>query len=152
MSLDVDVATDRVRSPLARAVIVHLVQGTLRAERVRDALISVTLVDRRAMARLNRKHLGHSGPTDVISFGFTRVTSRDPVVGDIYICPEVARSNATVHRTSVRTELARLIVHGVLHVLGHDHPEGEDREASAMWRRQERLLARLVPARAGGRA
>jgi len=147
MSLDVDVAVEGVRSPLGRARIAEIARAALRAERVRHALVSVTLVDRRAIARLNRAHLGHAGATDVISFGFARATPRDPVIGDIYVCPDVARANAADRRIGVRNEMARLVVHGVLHVLGHDHPEHDGREASAMWRRQERLLRRLAPER-----
>ena len=48
----------------------------------------------------------------------------------------------------VREELARLVVHGTLHVLGHDHPEDDSRLRSPMWRRQERLLRRVLGARA----
>ena len=47
-------------------------------------------------------------------------------------------------REPVRRELARLVVHGVLHVLGYDHPEDDDRERSPMWRRQEKIVARLA--------
>ena len=63
------------------------------------------------------------------------------VVGDIYIAPEVARANAIRFGRRVREELARLVIHGTLHVLGHDHPDGTDRTISPMWRRQERLLS-----------
>jgi probable rRNA maturation factor len=143
MSLDVDVSTDGVRSPLGRASIASVARATLRHERVRDALISITFVDRRAIGRLNREHLGHAGPTDVIAFGFTRATPNDPVVGDIYICPEVAGEHAKSRGSGVRDEIARLVVHGVLHVLGYDHPDDEGRETSDMWRRQERLVRRL---------
>ena len=145
MSLDVDVATDglRGRLPLARQTIADLARKTLRAERVRDALLSITLVDRRTIARLNRRHLGHLGPTDVISFGFERVSAHDPVVGDVYIAPEIGRQNARERGVPPREELARLVVHGVLHVLGYDHPDHDgERESSSMWRRQERLLRR----------
>jgi probable rRNA maturation factor len=142
MSIAIDVATENVRVPLSREAVARIARATLRQERVRDALLSITLIDRRGIARLNRKHLGHSGPTDVISFGFARATPKDPVIGDIYICPDVARENAKARKGSVRLELTRLVVHGVLHVLGHDHPE-DGREASEMWRRQERLVARL---------
>jgi len=93
---------------------------------------------------MNRLHLGHAGPTDVISFGF-----RDPagaVIGDVYICPEIASANAKLHGVPVREELMRLVVHGALHVLGHEHPEGESRMRSPMWKRQERLLARALEA------
>lgn len=152
MSLDVDVATVNVRAPLARSAIAQIARGALEAEGVRDALLSVTLVDESTMARLNRSHLGHAGATDVISFQFTRVTPTDPVIGDVYICPAVARQNAADQKRGVREEVARLAIHGVLHVLGYDHPEN-GRETSPMWRRQEQLLRRLAPrSRTRGRA
>ena len=143
MSLSIAVATDNTRTPLSRERIDAIARATLRYERVRDAMVSITLVDRRAIARLNAEHLGHRGATDVISFGFTRSRTTDPVVGDIYICPAVASENAKAHRAPVRDEIARLVIHGILHVLGHDHPE-DRRETSDMWRRQERLLRRIV--------
>jgi probable rRNA maturation factor len=145
MSLDVDVATVNVRAPLSRAAIASIARETLQAERVRDALLSVTLVDAATMARLNRTHLGHAGATDVISFQFNRVKRSDPVIGDVYICPAVARRNAAERDTGLREEIARLVIHGVLHVLGHDHPNDQRRESSRMWRRQEQLLRRLAP-------
>lgn len=107
-------------------------------------MVSITFLGTRAMAALNRKHLGHRGPTDVISFGFSESARGGPVIGDIYIAPDVARANARRHAAGVREELARLVVHGVLHVLGYDHAEDESREASPMWQRQERILAHVV--------
>ena len=100
---------------------------------------------RAAIARLNREHLGHRGATDVISFGFSDPTGSGAVVGDVYICPEIAAENARRHGAGVREELARLVVHGTLHVLGYEHPEGEERTEAPMWTRQERLLGRLLP-------
>ena len=143
MSLAIDVATEGVRIPVARARVAALAEGVLRRERVAAAMLSIAFVTDRRIAALNRRHLGHAGPTDVISFGFAPVASRGPVVGDVYIAPEVARRNAREHGGGVREELMRLVVHGVLHVLGHDHPEGASRYASPMWRRQERLLRSL---------
>jgi probable rRNA maturation factor len=144
MSLDVDVTTNGVRTPLGRAAIADVARSALRAERVKHALLSITLVSKRAMARLNAEHLGHRGATDVISFGFRRAADGDPVVGDIYIAPEVARDNAREARVAVREEIARLVVHGTLHVLGYDHPDGAERETSAMWGRQERIVRRAL--------
>jgi probable rRNA maturation factor len=144
MSLDVDVTTNGVRSPLGRAAIANVARSALRAERVKHALLSITLLGKRAMARLNEEHLGHLGATDVISFGFRRAADGDPVVGDIYIAPEIARANAREANVAVREEIARLVVHGTLHVLGYDHPAGADRETSAMWRRQERIVRRAL--------
>jgi len=110
-------------------------------------MVSITLVDRATIARLNRTHLGHRGPTDVISFGFARESNRDPVIGDVYIAPDVARENARAHAIGSREEIVRLVVHGTLHVLGYDHPGGISRTTSPMWRRQERLVRRLTGAR-----
>jgi probable rRNA maturation factor len=149
MTLSVDVALDGVRSPLSRTRVAELARGVLRAEGVRDALLSVALVGTPRIRALNRKHLNRSGATDVIAFGFARVGAKGPVVGDVYIAPDVARASARENGVSVREELARLVVHGTLHVLGYDHPEDDTRTRSAMWRRQERLVARL--AQAGGR-
>jgi probable rRNA maturation factor len=149
MTLSVDVALDGVRSPLSRARVAALARGVLRAEGVRDALLSVALVSAPRMRALNRTHLKRSGTTDVIAFGFARVASKGPVVGDVYVSPDAARTSARENGVSVREELARLVVHGTLHVLGYDHPEDDTRVRSAMWRRQEQLVARLM--RAGGR-
>jgi len=140
----VQVATEHVRIPVARARVQRAVESVLRAERVRDAQLSVTFVSDRRMAALNWRHLGHRGSTDVISFGFVPVANGAPVTGDVYIAPAVARRNALDHGVGIREELLRLVVHGTLHVLGHDHPVDEARYTSPMWRRQERLLQRAL--------
>ena len=157
MSVIVDVSADGVRTPLASARVKDIAAAVLRAEGATDALVSITFVSAREIARLNRRHLGHSGPTDVISFALGAGQQRSPtypVVGDIYIAPDVARANASRFGRGVREELARLVVHGTLHVLGHDHPDDSDRTTSPMWRRQERLMtsARVKRALSGARA
>ena len=141
MTLVVDVAADGVRIPLARERVRETARLVLRAEGVREALLSVTFLPRAGMARLNRRHLGHAGATDVLSFSLAPVVGTS-LLGDIYICPDVARENARQAGVGVREEVARLVVHGTLHAIGHEHPDGEDRLRSQMWRRQERLLAR----------
>jgi probable rRNA maturation factor len=140
----VEVASDGVRVPVARARVQAAAERVLRAERVRDAHVNVTFLDDRRMAALNRKHLGHRGTTDVISFGFAPAAKGGPLTGDIYIAPAQARRNALAHGVRIRDELLRLVVHGILHVTGHDHPAGELRYASPMWRRQERVLRQLL--------
>ncbi len=144
MAVVVDVMADGVRVGVGRDVLADLARAVLTAERAREALVSIALVRDAAIARINREHLRHAGPTDVIAFAF-----RDGprLVGDIYIAPGVARRNARAYGVGVREELARLVVHGTLHVLGWDHPSGDARLASPMWQRQERLLARLWPRR-----
>lgn len=146
MSLAVDVTAEGVRVPLARERVAELVRGVLRAEKVRDALLSFTFVSASAIARLNREHLGHRGPTDVITFALGAGAPGAPVVADVYVCPEVVRDNARRAGVGVREELARVVVHGTLHALGHEHPDDDARTTSPMWRRQEALLARLFGA------
>lgn len=143
MSVSVYVNVSEVRSALSAARVESIARATLASERVRDAMLSITFVSNAAIARLNAKHLGHRGATDVISFGFAGAGRDAPVVGDIYIAPAVARTNALEHGSPIRQELARLIVHGTLHVLGYDHPAGM-RTESPMWKRQERLLTRVL--------
>ena len=144
MSIAVHVSADGVRLPLARARVTEVARRVLASEGVREAMVSITFLSARAMAALNRKHLGHRGSTDVISFGFSESSRAGPVIADIYIAPEVARATARRHGARVREELARLVVHGLLHVLGYDHADDESRVTSPMWERQERILARVV--------
>jgi probable rRNA maturation factor len=99
-----------------------------------------------AMAELNRAHMGSVGPTDVLAFPIdgaaaTGATPGGPpgVVGDVVICPAVAAAGAPGHAGTVEDELALLVVHGALHLLGHDHAEAGER--AAMQARERALLA-----------
>ncbi len=143
----VAVSSERVRAPVAGARLEALARSVLRAERVRHAMLSIALVSRARISALNATHLRRRGPTDILAFGFSR-DARGPVIGDIYLAPGVARENARRLGVPVREEILRLVVHGVLHVLGYDHPAGAARERSPMWRRQEALLARVLRGRA----
>ena len=153
MSISIDVTVRSGRIALSRSRTARIAAAVLRAEKVREADISITFVSNRSIAALNRRHLGHTGPTDVISFELGQVSGA-PVVGDVYIAPDVARVNARELGIPVAEELARLVVHGTLHVLGYTHPEGshDDRIASPMWKRQERLLRRALAAGNGSGA
>lgn len=142
--LAIDISSSVRRLSVSREKVRRAAAATLTAENVSDAMLSITFVGRAAISRLNRRYLGHEGATDVISFGLERVGRGDAVLGDIYICVEVARENARRQRIAAGEELLRLVVHGTLHILGHDHPTGETRTTSPMWRRQERILARIL--------
>lgn len=138
---NIDVDTGRRRLALAAGSVRALATFVLDHERVRQALLSIAFVSRRTIADLNRRHLGHRGDTDVITFALGRPVPRSVLVGDIYVSPEVVREHARRWRVSVREELARVVVHGVLHAIGYDHPDGDARVGSAMWKRQEKWLA-----------
>lgn len=126
---------------LGVAAVRRAVGVVLDGEAARDAEVSVTFLSGPAMRGLNRRTFGHDRSTDVIAFALPHPGR---IVGDIYVCPPVARRQARAAGVGVREELLRLIVHGVLHVLGHDHPAGRDRTDSAMWRRQERYVRLLA--------
>ena len=97
------------------------------------------------MAALNTEHRGINRPTDVLAFGVDdghvpRADDEPRLVGDVVICPSVAASNAVARGKTVEDELALLVVHGTLHLLGYDHTD--DVDAVAMEGRERELLAR----------
>jgi probable rRNA maturation factor len=118
----------------------EVVEAVLAGERC-SARISVTFVGRDGMRRLNRDYKDRDAATDVLAFP---LEGPGGLVGDIYVCPWIARREAVARRVPVRQELIRLVIHGTLHVLGHDHPENGQRERSPMWRRQERYVEALA--------
>jgi probable rRNA maturation factor len=93
------------------------------------------------MRELNRRYLGKDRPTDVIAF---TLGEGGDLVGDVYLGVGQARRQADELGIPLGEELARLAIHGTLHVLGHDHPEGPDRELSPMFELQERLLREVL--------
>lgn len=129
------------RLPLSPPTVRRVVEAVLAGER-RRARVSVTFLGRDAMRRLNAEYKRRAAPTDVLTFAL-RDPGRGPV-GDVYICPWVARREARARGVPLREELVRLVVHGTLHALGRDHPEGPGRTRSAMWRRQEHYVEALT--------
>jgi probable rRNA maturation factor len=96
--------------------------------------VDITLLSAPAIRRLNRRATGRRGLTDVIAYALPQPDGS--LLGDVYISPEAAGCD--------RAELIRLAVHGTLHVLGYDHPEGAGRMRSRMWRLQERYVSRIL--------
>lgn len=131
--------TGRIALPVP--VVRRAVRAVLEGER-RAGAVSVTFLGPTRMRALNRAWLGHDRPTDVIAFALP--TPGGGTLGDVYVCRAEAARSARARGLPLREELLRLVVHGTLHVLGHDHPEGEARVHSPMWRRQERYVRRLV--------
>jgi rRNA maturation RNase YbeY len=116
------------------------VRAALDARSIERAEVSVALIDDASIQALNRDHLGHDRPTDVIAFPLW--TEGDPlVVGDVYVGRDQARRQAADEGIDWREEVVRLAIHGTLHVTGMDHPEAaEDRPMSEMYRLQEQLM------------
>jgi probable rRNA maturation factor len=100
-----------------------------------DAELSISFVTEEEIADLHRRYLQQDGPTDVLSFPLDDEVGEDGLrmLGDVVIAPVVAARNNPDEPDS---ELRLLLVHGILHLLGHDHMEQADR--ATMWARQER--------------
>lgn len=104
--------------------------------------LTLNFIDRADMAELNAQHMGGSGPTDVLSFPMLDDESPPDVpalLGDVVISPAVAADQFADHAGTLDDELALLVVHGILHVLGHDH--AVEAEALAMRSREVELLS-----------
>jgi probable rRNA maturation factor len=101
--------------------------------------VTVALLSPAAMARLNRRFRGQSGPTDVLSFPLAGNGHRRGYLGDIAIAPAVAGRHARRAGHRLEEELCVLILHGVLHLLGYDH----ETDRGEMSRLEDRLRRRL---------
>jgi probable rRNA maturation factor len=141
MTVEVEVNAAALAPGLDAAVVTrvvdHAVRRTLADRGVGGARVSVTLLDDGGMAALNRRWKGRDGATDVLAFPLFE--AGELPVGDIYLGVERARAQGVEAGEPAVRELARLAIHGTLHVLGWDHPE-DGREASDMWSHQERIL------------
>lgn len=103
--------------------------------------LGVYLLSAAEMERLNSEHLGHDGPTDVITFDYGSNASEGLVHGELLLCPEVALDQAIQFHTTWEEEIVRYVVHGILHLLGFD-----DRYAACrriMKTREDQLVRQL---------
>ncbi len=161
MSLDIYAADEQHDHEIDLDRWVLLARGALTDEGVRGlAEVSLIFADEPTIADLNQQFMGKEGSTDVLSFPIDaepEPTGRVPdaggsgpgepplpeipqLIGDVVICPAVAGRNAIEHEVSFDDEVALLIVHGVLHLLGWDHVI--DDEAERMEARERELLSR----------
>jgi probable rRNA maturation factor len=120
----------------ARATLEHEAQSL-------DSELSVILTDDARLHELNLNYLGVDAPTDVLSFP---ASETDPetgarYIGDILISIPRAQTQAEAAGHSLEAEVQLLVVHGVLHLIGHDHAEAE--EKARMWKAQAEILERL---------
>ena len=161
MSIDIYAADEQHDHEIDLARFVALAQGALADEGVKGlAEVSLIFCDEPTIAALNLQFMGKTDSTDVLSFpidfedepsgrvpdaggggpGEPPVPEIPQLIGDIVICPAVASRNALEHECSFDDEVALLVVHGVLHLLGWDHMV--DDEAERMEARERELLAR----------
>jgi probable rRNA maturation factor len=145
MSVEIANESGIVVDELALVAVARFVLDELQVNPLAE--LAVLLVDAGSMAALHERWMGEPGPTDVLAFPMDELdTTRGPddtepgpaLLGDVVLCPEVARRQAAQAGHSMSDELHLLCVHGVLHLLGYDHAEpDEERE---MFGLQARLL------------
>ncbi len=144
------IVSDEQDDPLPLERVLPLAEQVLEAEGVTpDAEVAIVFVDEDAIAGYNERYMGRSGPTDVLSFPVHDAEPGTPPVpeapgvplalGDVFIAPAVVRRNAERHGVDFVDELALMVVHGLLHLLGWDHQE--DEEAERMEAEERKLLA-----------
>ncbi|MDP9071680.1 MAG: rRNA maturation RNase YbeY [Actinomycetota bacterium] len=173
MGVEVFAADEQSSHPVDMLRWIGMARDVLVAEGVKgEAELSVLFVDEKAMADLNERFTGKEGPTDVLAFPIDEEPTeggRSPdsagsgpgwmpkepaqlptLLGDVVICPAVAHRNAPDHAGTYENEIALLLVHGILHLMGMDHVD--EQEAEAMERREKELLERFhtgAPDRSG---
>ena len=100
--------------------------------------LTIVFVNETRMAKINLEHLHHEGATDIITFDYTT----PPLLhGELIICPAVANEHAAQYQVTLGREIARNIIHGVLHLLGYDDKESTARKK--MKHEENRLLKKL---------
>ena len=119
-----------------RKATIHLMDGLLEANAYD---LTIVFVNETRMAKINLKHLRHEGTTDIITFDYTTPTL---LHGELIICPAVASEHAAQYKVTLGHEIARNIVHGVLHLLGYD--DGQKIARNKMKREEERVLKILA--------
>ncbi|HZZ66204.1 MAG TPA: rRNA maturation RNase YbeY [Candidatus Baltobacteraceae bacterium] len=104
--------------------------------------LSISLVTDGDIAELNRLHRGKDRPTDVLSFPLDpSPAAPERLLGDVVISVDTARRQAAEYDAPLQNELNRLLIHGILHVLGHDHEKAAER---AIMEAEERRLAAAI--------
>jgi len=138
METGLPLSADQVRAHLTRAATV-----TLQSENVAaPAALTLLLTSREQVHTMNRTFRHIDKPTDVLSFPADRnVPGMDVYLGDVAIAVPVAQAQADAAGHGLLPELTLLTVHGVLHLLGHDHLEPQGQQL--MWAAQDRILSRL---------
>jgi probable rRNA maturation factor len=133
---------DRQSEPVDLEELGALARWVLTGEDAQRSELSVSFVTEDEIAGLHERYMHEDGPTDVLSFPLDDAAGDDGVrvLGDVVIAPSVAARNRPDDPAS---EIRLLLVHGILHLLGHDHMQ--DDEKAEMWARQERYSGVRTP-------
>lgn len=131
--------SDRV--PISEETIHRAVRAALSSNACRHASVSVAIVDDDDIARLNKSYLGHSGPTDVLSFNLADTSADGAIDGEVVVSAETAAGLAALRNLDPQAELLLYVIHGTLHLLGFDDADAQD--AAVMHDKEDALLVEL---------
>lgn len=137
--IEIDVSNRQAVHPIDVQLVVSAVRHVLVSQGIHDGSISVAVVDDQEMHELNRKHLAHDYPTDVLSFLYECEGQR--IEGELIVSSETAAREAAELGWSVEDELLLYLIHGTLHLVGFD--DESDAERQRMRHHECRYLAEL---------
>ncbi|HKB03972.1 MAG TPA: rRNA maturation RNase YbeY [Gemmataceae bacterium] len=138
--IGVSIASPQELVPLEYARLKDCARVVLAGEKVREAKVSLAVVDDATIAALNKRFLDHDGPTDVLTFPLSGRGARK-LEGEVVIGIEVAQRESAARGHDVNTELCLYAIHGVLHLCGYD--DRTPRDAAAMRRKEREYLRQL---------
>lgn len=124
------------------------IKKTLASEGINAKIhIDIAFVGEERIKKLNKKYRHKNKATDVLSFGggrdhFLSSKSKEKYLGEIVVCPAVVKKNSKRCSTPFARELAHVIIHGMLHLLGYEH-EGSEEKTSRMHSREEEIMKSL---------
>lgn len=130
----------------------RIVNGVLKGEKIKDEIeLSIALIGPGRMRKLNKQYRAKNRVTDVLAFPESKVSfekfkigplAKVKGLGEIVICPREVKKNAGRVNSGLDKELATVLIHGVLHLLGYEHEKGE-KQAQEMEKKQEEYLDEL---------
>ncbi|OGZ64005.1 MAG: rRNA maturation RNase YbeY [Candidatus Staskawiczbacteria bacterium RIFCSPHIGHO2_01_FULL_36_16] len=104
---------------LDKELFTGIAKKVLKGENRETETLSLAFVSKEEIKKLNKKFRKKNKPTDVLSFGL----NQENFLGEIVICPEIVKENSLKYGIDFKKEMMRVFAHGILHLLGHDHPD-----------------------------
>jgi len=136
-------------SKISKVFLKEVSQKVLKKEKKENSSLSIALIGSARMRKLNKKYRGKNRSTDVLSFtedldflGKSKELKKLNILGEVVICVSDVKKNAKRLNISLKKELARVLIHGILHILGYDH-EASESKARAMIEKENYYLSNI---------
>ncbi len=138
-NIDVEIHS---KPSLTKTLVRSIVNEIAKDKGCKFSYLEISFVTKDIIQEINKEHLHHDYPTDIITFEYDR-DEDDVIDGELIICSQVAEENAEEYGVSVESELLRLVVHGVLHLIGYD--DTDEVKKKLMKSEEDRLVELLYP-------